>query len=114
MDPWITGEIWWRSTRGVGKESLNAGRFALCCFFGAIVAGELLYLLRNMARHGKQSAIYNFLPSTLASLTVQFIALAIAMWFAYAPWRNNYPVCIAPTSVPVIFAHVATSLPSVS
>ena len=95
MDTWIIGEVWWEDARIDGEEPLNAGRFGLCCFFGFIVAVELLYLLTNMAQHGKQFAYFNFLIPVLGCLIVQFITLAGVIWLAYVPWREGYPVCIA-------------------
>ena len=114
MDPWIFAEIWWKDAKVVGSEPFNAGRFGLCCFFGAIVAGELLYLLINMAQHGRQFAFFNYLIPVLGCLIVQFITLAIAMWLAYVPLLEYYLVCITPISAPVIFAQVVTRLPSIS
>ena len=114
MDPWIPDEVRLEYARVDGKGPFNAGRFGLCCCFGAIVAGELLYILINMVQHGRQFAFFNFLIPVLCCLIVQFITLASAMWLAYVPWRENYPVCIAPISVPVIFTQVVISLPSVS
>ena len=95
MDTWIFDEVWWKDARVDGEEPYNAWRFGLCCFFGSIVAGELLYLLRNMSKHGREFVFFNFLIPVLGCLIVQFITLAGAMWVAYMPWREEYPVCIA-------------------
>jgi hypothetical protein len=95
MDIWASDEARWWSARVYGEEPFNAVRFGFSCLFGSIVAGELLYLLINTARHGKQFAFLNFMIPVLACLIVQFIVLAGAMWLAYVPWRTRYPVCIA-------------------
>jgi len=60
MDTWVGDEIWLKYARVDGEERFNAARFGLYCFFGSIVAGELLYLLRNMARYGRKFAFFNF------------------------------------------------------
>jgi hypothetical protein len=95
MDIWVDDEVWSKDARVDGEGPLNAIRFGLCCIFGSIVTGELLYLLRNLARYGRNFAFSNYLIAVLSCLIVQFITLAIAIWFAYVPWRDNVPVCIA-------------------
>jgi len=98
MDIWVNDEVLWKDAKVDGKERFIAVRFGLCIFFGSVVAGELLYLLINMARHGRHGrkfAFFNFLIAVLSCLIVQFMALAYTMWFAYRPWRENVPVCIA-------------------
>ena len=96
MDTWVDDEIWLKDARAKGEEPFNAVRFGLCCVFGCIVAGELLYLLRNTVRYGRHLAFFNFLTAMLSCLIVQYITLAIAMWLAYVPWHGIYPVCITP------------------
>jgi len=117
MDIWVSDEIRWEGARVDGEGPFNAARFGLYCFFGSIVAGELLYLLIKMVRHGKHGrkfAFFNFLIAVLICLIVQFITLAIAMWFAYLPWRENIPVCIASYTSPVMFAQMVARLPLIS
>ena len=104
MDIWVNGEIWFEEARVIsGGERFNAARFGLCCFFGSIVAGELLYLLIFMSRYGRKTAFFNFLIAVLSCLIFQFITLAIAMWFAHLPWSENIPVCIASSTSPRYF-----------
>ena len=95
MDIWVDDEVRWEGARAEGEEPFNAVRFGLCCVCGCIVAGELLYLLINTARYGRQFAFFNFLIAILGCLIIQYITLAIAMWLAYVPWSGYYPVCIA-------------------
>jgi len=111
MDTWVGDEIWLKYARVDGEARFNAARFGLYCLFGSIVAGELLYLLRNMARYGRKFAFFNFLIAILSCLIFQFMALAIAMWFTYLPWRENVPVCIAPYTSPRYFAQVIARVP---
>ena len=94
MDDWILREVLWGLGSFGGKEPFSAGRFGLCCFFGSIVAGELLYLLRYMAQHGRQSGFFNYLVPVLGCLIVQFITLASTIWLVYWPSSGEYPVCI--------------------
>jgi len=97
MDIWVVDEFSLLGARVDGEEPFNAARFGLCIFFGSIVAGELLYLLINMARHGRHGrkfAFSNFLLTALSCLIIQFITVACTMWFAYKPWRDYLPVRI--------------------